>query len=713
MVVRESVELSSDVGVAIKIPGTWRKDLLFFGIVGCLLLTLVFLLWKNLVDSSHGPAGEPVAKLSFRERRVERKVGGEVVWSSIGAPDRIYNYDSIRTEEGSQARISLDNGTKLVLNDSSLATIIIDENKLSLNLAKGKLSLISAPGDVPVEVESAVGTLKIESGGSASVAWGENGLQVDVLEGSAIFESSKGEEKGQTVLAQNQSLRQQGDEEVRVEETPFQVLSPEPASLELMFSETLPIRFQWISNKFRASNIEIAPSVDFSQGLQIFSVTVPGVFQTELRPGTWYWRISSEQNKSPVATFSLVKGRKPDPLAPEQYRVFSFVENPPSIYLQWQDSANATSYNVEIFTAEQPETPIRSISTQNSSISVTQGLAEGDYLWEVEGVIPAFQTRVKGNRSSFRIVKLQLENLSKPEIRLDNTEVSQYALARKGRIITWGPVGELKNYLAEVSQNGDVVQSEIVEGTHLNLSKDLDQGKYEIRITALNKGEAVISQSREFTVQSFGSISLLSPEKNALYQDADPVVYFRWRDMNYGSSYLLEIAKDESFARNVFEQETPQTFLVVPGDWGVGTYYSRVSLLGEDRNKLVSGPVNNFRIGLRLALAPVVKGPVTLGTVDLAIYGSLSFGWSPVSGAEFYRLTITPERVPWKAKTWDVAGLYKEERNVLAWPLGPYRYSLTAFLKIDGEEIAASETGSGNFELQRTPVRKATQIEIF
>ena len=702
----ESVKKGPDDRVDIVVPTNIGRDMLFSLIISCVIGLLSWLLLKDVTQSS-SRIGEPVAKLSFRERRVERKIGGEVVWSRIGAPDQIYNYDSIRTEDDSQARVLLDTGTELVLEDAALITVVVDQKKLSVNLDKGNLSLIAAPQSGPVEIKSLSGTLKMANGGRASVAQGEDGLQVDILDGQAVFEN----EDGNIELSESRSLQLGSDGQAQVQEIPFQVLAPIPSSLQLMFAESTPIQFEWISRSFQPNIIEISAVQDFSSRVRTFDISQAGVFETELKSGIWYWRVRNGAESSPVAMFRLVRDRKPVPLSPLPGSEFSFVDKPPLIRLQWQKAENANIYNVNFYRSIDLAEPFKSIPSQHASISVDE-LAEGEYFWDVEAVFSAFHRKVVGARRNFIVSKLPAEDVPEANIKLDNEEVSQYALERKGSIITWERVGGLDNYLAELSENGSVIKEELVNGNFIELPRDLKQGEFNLRVTALVDGETLNSTARDFVVKRFVALNLLTPEDNGLFYNTDSWLRFRWKDANKGDSYLLEVAREKGFQQILAYQDSTKTFISIP-NLGVGIYYCRVSLLNEDGEQLVSSRVSSFNIERQWDPAPVLWGPVSSGRVDLALYGSLYFQWQPVKKASFYRLTIVPQQAPVAARTWDIANTYKVESDVLTLPLGEYRYSLTTFAEIDGREVSISETANGVFELLRTPVQSVAKIEIF
>ncbi len=707
----DSIRPASNGSITVEIPGSWRKDSLFLLLLLTLLALLSYLLLHDLLSGLESSSGGVVASLSFQKNRVERKIGGGVLWSRIGAPDQIYNYDSIRTDDGSQARVKLQNGTEFVLNDASLVTIIVDENKLSVNFEQGELSVVSvAQGAESVEVRSADGTLKLEGGSKATINHGENGLQVDVQEGEAAFEDTEGRN---TLLLENQSLQQQPDGVLRVEGTSFRAISPAPSTLELIFEETQQVLFSWLADGFPADRIEISPAQDFSGNTtQSFTLTEPGSFQTALQEGTWFWRISDANGgrKSPASRFTLVREAKPDPLLPEAGSEFVFTENTPLVPLKWRSSENALWYNVEIFSTQEPETPVQSIASQSSSIHI-EGLEAGEYFWQAEADFPAFQTKMKGSPGSFRVLRLDLEELPEPEIQLGETAISQYALQNKGFIITWLPVGELTEYRAEISQNGTVLQSTVVKRTYLALPRELEIGEYELSITALSGEIGLSSQSREFSIKKFGQLRLLVPENGSHYLNTNEYLYFRWHDSNIGNLYLLEVAQDPGFGDLLVQKETDKPALSAPM-FEAGRYYSRVNLLDKNRDILIRSAVSSFQVERQLKEAPILSGPVVSGSVDLKIYGSLRFFWTEIEGAEFYRLTITPSLLPTEARTWDVIGVSKEETDVLGLPLGFYSYSLTAFATIRGEVLPISKTNSGNFVLERSLVQKVTGIEI-
>ena len=702
----ESLEKGPDDRVDIRVPTTMGRDMLFFLIISSVIGLLFWLLIKDVTQSG-SRIGEPVAKLAFGERRVERKIGGEVVWSRIGAPDQIYNYDSIRTEDGSQARVLLDTGIELVLEDASLVTVVVQPQKLSVNLDQGNLSLVAASQGSPVEIKSSSGTLQMANGGRASIADGKD-LQIDILDGEAVFEN----ENVNIELSESQRLQLGSDGQVLVQEIPFQFLTPIPSSLQFMFIEPTPVKFEWIARSFQPSFIEISPMQDFSSGVRTFRLTQAGAFETELKSGIWHWRLRDGAESSPVAMFRLVRDQKPDPLYPLPGHEFFFVDKSPLIRLQWQKAENANIYNVNFYRSSNLAKPFKSISSQNSFISIDE-LAEGEYFWDVEAVFSTFDSKVVGTRQNFIISKLQAEDIPEINIKLDNEEVSQYALQREGRIITWERVAGLNNYMVELSKNDSVIQKKLVQGNFTQLPRDLEQGEFNLRVSAWVDGKISNSTARTLVVKKSVALNLLTPEDHARFYNTDSRLRFRWEDPNRGDSYLLEVARDKDFQQILARQDTTNRFLSIP-NLDIGIYYCRVSLLNENDEQLVGSRVSSFNIERQWNPAPVLSGPVSIGRVDLALYGYLYFQWQPVRNASFYRLTIVPQQVPEAARTWDVTNTYKLESDVLDLPLGVYQYRLTTFAEINGGRVVSiSKTATGVFELLRAPVQPVTKIEIF
>ncbi|TFH40945.1 MAG: iron dicitrate transport regulator FecR, partial [Chrysiogenales bacterium] len=80
------------------------------------LAALGYLLYLDITRPG-GPGGtELIGTIISKSNVAERKYSRDVIWADVHKDSDLYNYDTIRTADGSQVLIRLKNGTEITLN---------------------------------------------------------------------------------------------------------------------------------------------------------------------------------------------------------------------------------------------------------------------------------------------------------------------------------------------------------------------------------------------------------------------------------------------------------------------------------------------------------------------------------------------------------------------------------------------------------------------
>ena len=84
---------------------------LVIGIGSVIIITFSLLFYNDLTKKVDAGEAEEVGTITFKREVAQRKYTSQVVWENIEQNAPVYNYDSIRTANLSEAVIHLKDGT--------------------------------------------------------------------------------------------------------------------------------------------------------------------------------------------------------------------------------------------------------------------------------------------------------------------------------------------------------------------------------------------------------------------------------------------------------------------------------------------------------------------------------------------------------------------------------------------------------------------------
>ena len=391
---------------------------------------------------------------------------------------------------------------------------------------------------------------------------------------------------------------------------------------------------------------------------------------------TMYWRVAGEDassNLGPWANawqFTKSLSTTPVTLTPTNGQTLVFPTDP--VVFSWQPVAGATSYTVQIgnsntFTsALQYQTANTSYTlTDTQSFTQSDGTTPQSWWWEVQANYANASVTPWSTPWSYQISWPATPQLESP---------ANNALGVTDTVFSWDPVLGAATYEIQVSPNGDwqnnvVIDATPVYGTRYAPDQTLPNGSYYWRVRARAAGNAtnygqwsvpfVFNRSwttRPLTVSPHWAGGLATPPQvSSLEFSWTPAASGGPGWVDHASYYQIEIGTNVYFTDGTFwlcntDQTTftPYAGIVggsepggcnIPASLAVGgTYYWRVQAIDGPAN--VTGlwdstsSSDTQRFIYMPNLADLSCGPQgdTLQAPTLC--------WSPVSGAEEYRVTI-------------------------------------------------------------------------
>ncbi|TGK42685.1 hypothetical protein EHQ12_04870, partial [Leptospira gomenensis] len=367
------------------------------GLASFVVLSIsLFLFWKEgAVDSDWGKK-ERVGNITFKYRTAQRKLSDRMIWQDVEQNFPIFNHDSVRTDELSEAVVTLVSGTKLELDPRSMIVIHLKEDEEMFELEEGSLKVLSSK---PVRLVSGKTELKAVEQSMFRITRSEK-------TGENLIEIDKGN-LGWIRADKDVETIKEGHN-VRIYEGDLNPIAKtweltEPPDNHRIFPESgeAKVGFRWKANSKNPSVIlEVALSRDFHP--LILKKEFKGEnFEAGLPEGIYYWRLSSADRKN----FSSV-------------RKFRILPNPPVTLLfplkntnlegnqlqsfRWKPSRLATGYILEISESSDFKTNPKRLTVFKTSISIP--LSEGKYHWRVRSF-----SSLPGTESVSEIRSFQVE----------------------------------------------------------------------------------------------------------------------------------------------------------------------------------------------------------------------------------------------------------------------------------------------------------------
>jgi hypothetical protein len=405
----------------------------------------LFLFWRDLNVSLTRLDEKPVGVVTYKYRAAQRRFTERILWERLKEESPIYDGDTIRTADMSEATLSLFSGGGIIdLGENTLVRIQAQKAGTLIDLADGGLS--AAAQNTGLRIASGGVTVDAVPGtvvaATVSDAAGAAGLEVQVLEGSAGIQKG-GEQR--TVAAGEVYSAAATAAAARVT-----VVSPAPQAKFLNGGDgPLAVAFRWNRAGFAADGrvrLDIAEDRGFTRIIE--SRESGGGEETlYLANGVYYWRAypssgtdAETRRGGTSGKLTLIYAPPPALYSPGQGERFRFRTARPGIRFQWQAREGAAAYLIEVSSFPDLANPLFSTTVQpagGGTVSIVHsGFSAGEYYWRVTPVYPRDYT---GTAQSSAIVSFTVEQeilLAAPQPR-EHAETVYLEAYRQDSYFTW------------------------------------------------------------------------------------------------------------------------------------------------------------------------------------------------------------------------------------------------------------------------------------
>lgn len=314
------------------------------GVLGCALALLAAL--------GDRPAEMPadatrIGKVESRMNTVRRRLDGTLVWNSIGHGEPVFESDAVFADEGSAARLVLDDGSWI---DVGPKTLVVVERRragaegmapVSIELVRG--SVEAASGSSPIAIRTGEDSVLLGGSTQAALRSEAGEAAVEIAAGTASVSSKA----GSVALAAGERSRI-GHGAPKVERSAIVLEAPKAGARLVTDSDTERVTFRWKAPPGAGATLEIARDAFFRRIEHVAKVS-GGSHVLHVAPGVYHWRIRRGPDNSPSRLLVVLEQVRPVLFQP---RVGESIYQPPgadaSVAFSWTAVPDASSYELEL-----------------------------------------------------------------------------------------------------------------------------------------------------------------------------------------------------------------------------------------------------------------------------------------------------------------------------------------------------------------------------
>ncbi|MCU0847863.1 MAG: PQQ-binding-like beta-propeller repeat protein [Spirochaetes bacterium] len=694
-----------------------NPDHLVLGISALIITTFSLLLYLDFTRKIEAGSAKKIGTISFKKKVAQRKYMAQVVWEDVQQNSPVYNNDSLRTSDLSIATVSLQDGTKINLDENSMILLSFGANAININFTQGSISAsrndVSGDDVARLNIQSRDTTVSMDKSDVKLTKTETRDLNMTVTRGSATVVTGKDEKK---IGKDEKLVVSDATRETRVYKLNIRLKGPQMDSLFITTEKTVPVSFSWEAAKGGDLFLEISRSSGFRDRVTYLKVD-SDTAAVNLPEGSYYWRLKAvdpatrSEDFSDTWNVSIIGDRPVRLLNPLPDEAVSYTVKPPIIGFRWGKNDIANDYTLEVSRDQNFSKIIKSVQTPLTEISVDD-LDAGRYFWRI-------RTNVSLNRSyrgasPVHALVVEKKNVVEPPELIspkDQKRVSRLMLEKKDFIFSWKADPQVKNYEILISSDEKfqkIVLSAKSSGNFFTFTEPVKAGDYFWRVRPVSEkvDEAAFSPTRRFSVLDADRISVISPQDksriNIDENEKNPSQTFKWKESVTKGLYLFELSKDQAFT-SVISSSLVEKSDATAANLAPGAYYWRVKLLDSDRSEIVSSDVISFEMTKKVITQLTVKSPVPQSSIYInsRLAGHDSVTINPLPGE---RLLIEVDAGGYEKFSREVSLAEGEKRTIQAEFIGGAKLTVISPVKnskifVNGKYIGADRVvimpGSG------------------
>jgi len=447
---------------------------------------------------------EPVGTIVFKKRTAQRRFVERNVWDRLKNSSPVYNGDTIRTIEQSEAVVIFqDQVTYITLDESTMVQIFFDnQNGAKIDLSGGNLEVVS--DNKNVVISSGDSTIVLE--GQARINKDEDEIVLSVLEGQASFDET-------TIEAGNVLAI---DSKGGISTKPVVVMTSFGSSVYILSApeETASVVFSWKSFYFDSDTyiiIEIALDKGFNNIIEAKDISGGTSVSIPVKNGNYWWRVYPANSGSrepasklfPSGTLEVIPSAAPVLAAPLHAADLAF-SGETLVPLSWSVVDRAFEYLVEISAYNDMKNPVVSRRVEKNSVTQSS-LNYGRWYWRVT---PLFPPQIKGAGIPSAIgefsILMKRPVIAAPVLSFPSQNGKVYTDSSGSRML-WSYDPNVSFWFVELSEDIGMANPAVkqnVYNNYLTIAPELlQEGKtWYWRVTALGGESPAVSKVHNFEV---------------------------------------------------------------------------------------------------------------------------------------------------------------------------------------------------------------------
>jgi hypothetical protein len=644
-------------------PRLDRDLVVDLGLAGLAVLLLAadlaLLIAKSPAGDAAGavPPGAPAAigSLSRCTNDVRQRRDGELVWREARERGRVYDGDAIYVAEGSEAAVTLNDGSRLEVDASSLVVVRpvasheADE-AFAVELRRGSLTGLTGSGELAIQVGGANAALRGHTQARLQVG-SDQRARVAVLAGQAQLVGGAGASTAVTA-GQRRDVDNQGVASATAEVLAVELLSP-AAGVRLLAAGARQVGFEWrlpgpTSDEDQKAGCHLELSTEPLFRFPEDHLVRGAATSLSLSPAIYFWRVRCQREHrdwlSEERKLVITAARAPAVMRPRVGEVVVLAAWTP-VAFAWTELSEAVAYELSL-TAE--GRPAITLQSDKPSIAWPADLAlnEGAYCLRVRGRTADDQTTPWSEAACFRLAAqpvLRAPRLLEPKPEAPPAPkpkqhgslwwllVGGVAYAEGAQppavILRWEKLAGAAGYVIELAESPGfeqlLVRERVSEAFYR--FRPPQRVDYFWRVRAFDESgrEGQMSETRRLLLAPHVP-GLLSPGAGAAFEygDEPPVIELRWAGAGL-SHFVVQVSRDPA-ALEASGSEVEGEHLA----WrckGVGAYSWRV-LGREPDGSLTASETRGFVVK---PAPPVPLAQEEVPEVAAEAVAPLRLAWSP------------------------------------------------------------------------------------
>ncbi len=581
-----------------------KSDLLAVGLSAVIIATFSALLYADYTRKVTVSGAEEVGVITFKKKVAQRMYSGQVIWEDVEQKSPVYNNDTIRTSDISEAIIELRDGTSIELDENSMILIAQSAGAININFEHG--TIYAKRGDIG---EKDVKALNIMSKDTL-VSFARSDLKLSRAEGEEKkidLVVSKGDAKINTgkqekVVTKDQRVVISLDtREAKVDDLKLVLTGPSPNRYFVTRDPRQAVNFGWNEVKNKTLYLEIAADGGFRK--LTVEREVKGTSAADLLPpGTWHWRLSAvdrasgKRDYSESRKFNIIRDVPVVLTYPQNNHALDYAGTPPIINFRWQKNDLALEYILEISADANFASILKTVQTPLTGLAV-DNIAEGTYFWRVRTRVEIGETGYNGTSAVHRLTVNRKKTMEPAALVAppDRVNIGSLMFLKKGQMFSWSSPAQMARYELVISRDQafkDIAYRVSVDSNFAGVQTELKPGTYYWRVHTLGETPELSATSaiRVLSVVQTDAIKLIAPGKESsirLAEEQNSVdVDFSWSKTAIDGVYQFELSRDQGFLTLDRSQRLPGTAVKMP-KLGAGRYFWRIRLLDNGNNDIM------------------------------------------------------------------------------------------------------------------------------